>query len=58
MDENQESSALSNTASGRQVVPRFKPGGRKTLKSGLKAQGNHLLFQQIKDFTDVKKLFS
>jgi hypothetical protein len=53
----QESSALSNTALQCQVVPRLKPGGRKTLKSGLAAQGILLLFQQVKDdFTEIKKL--
>ncbi len=53
---NQESSALSNTVSVHQVVPRLKPGGRKILKSGLAAQGTFLLFQQITDFTEIKKL--
>ena len=53
---NQESSALSSTASVRQVVPRLKPGGRKILKSGLAAQGTSLLFHQITDFTEIKKL--
>jgi hypothetical protein len=54
---NQESSALSNTVSVHQVVPRLKPGGKKILKSGLVAQGTFLLFQQITDFTEMKKLF-
>jgi hypothetical protein len=40
----------------RQVVPRLKPGGRKILKSGLAAQGTSLLFHQITDFTEIKKL--
>jgi len=53
---NQESSALYNTVSVYQVVPRLKPGGRKTLKSGLEAQGTYLLFQYFNnDFTEVNK---
>jgi hypothetical protein len=44
----QESSALSKCGIKYQVVPRLKPGGRKTLKYGLKAQGTSLLFQQFK----------
>jgi hypothetical protein len=44
----QESSALSKCGIKCQVVPRLKPGGRKTLKYGLKAQGTSLLFHQLK----------
>lgn len=44
------------------VFPRLKPGGRKTLKDGLKAQGYYLLFHNLivlpkksyKQFTDKK----
>jgi hypothetical protein len=44
------------------VFPRLKPGGRKTLKDGLKAQGYYLLFHNLivlpkksyKQFADKK----
>jgi hypothetical protein len=39
------------------VIPRLKPGGRKTLRDGLEAQGTFLLFHQENSFTEKNKKF-
>jgi hypothetical protein len=37
------------------VIPRLKPGGRKTLKDGFETQGVNLLFPKLDSFTEKKQ---
>jgi hypothetical protein len=47
---------LLNAVSVHQVIPRLKPGGRKTLSNGLEDLGCHLLFRQdTTGFTERKR---